>query len=54
MVFISHNLGSAVLADRIVVLNNGKIVEEGSHSALMKKKGYYYNLFKLQSENYKD
>ena len=38
-------------ADKIIVLQNGKIIEEGTHQALLKEKGYYYNLYRLQFEN---
>ena len=36
-------------ADKILVLQDGKITEEGSHEELIKKKGYYYELVKLQT-----
>jgi ATP-binding cassette subfamily B multidrug efflux pump len=34
--------------DRIIVLHKGRIVEEGSHEALLAKRGYYYRLYELQ------
>jgi ATP-binding cassette subfamily B protein len=39
-------------ADRIVVLKNGKIVEEGKHKDLISKKGEYYKLWKIQKGGY--
>lgn len=44
IIFIAHRLSIAKRANDIVVLNDGKIVEEGSHSDSMTKKGYYYDL----------
>jgi len=45
---IAHRLSTIRNADRIIALVNGKIVEEGSHEALMAKKGEYYRLYNLQ------
>ncbi|ACK41859.1 MULTISPECIES: ABC transporter ATP-binding protein [Dictyoglomus] len=51
---IAHRLSTIQNADRIFVIENGKIVEEGNHEELMKKRGIYYNMFisqfKLWSE----
>jgi len=47
-IFIAHRLSTIVKADRIIVLENGTIVECGTHSELIKKRGYYYYLFNLQ------
>ena len=41
-------------ADRIIVLDDGKIVEEGSHEELMRLEGKYAEAFRLQAEGYKD
>ena len=51
-VIISHRVSSAKLADKIIVLDKGKIVEQGSHAALKQKKGVYSELYEkqLQSE----
>ncbi|GHO85149.1 ABC transporter ATP-binding protein [Dictyobacter formicarum] len=49
---ISHRLGSARLADRIIVLENGRIVEEGTHSELLAHDGLYAGMFKLQAHWY--
>lgn len=48
-IMISHRLASSKIADRIIVLNNGTIVEEGSHNTLMEQKGFYYDMFRSQT-----
>lgn len=53
VVFISHRLGVARLADRVIVLKEGKIIEQGTHAELMKKEGYYANMYQLQAQWYK-
>lgn len=50
---ISHRLSSIKISDIILLLDDGKILESGSHDNLIKKKGRYFELFKLQSEKYK-
>lgn len=52
ILFISHRLSSCKFCDRIIVLSEGKIAEEGTHGELMKKKGMYSRLFEAQAENY--
>ena len=49
---ISHRLSSIKIANRILVLDKGKIVEDGTHKELIRKKGKYYELFKMQSSKY--
>lgn len=51
-VFVSHRLSSATVADKIVVLGNGGILECGDHNELMEKRGAYYTLFSTQAERY--
>lgn len=46
VIFIAHRLAIAERTDNIVVLNQGQIVEQGNHSELMAKHGYYYDLVK--------
>jgi ATP-binding cassette subfamily B protein len=48
-VLISHRFTNVTLADRIMVLDKGKIVEIGSHEELMNKKGAYYSMFIKQA-----
>lgn len=52
--FITHRLGSVRIADKIIVLNDGKIVGVGSHNELMAAEGDYAVLFRTQAENYVD
>ncbi len=51
-VFISHRLSSATLADRVVLLDGGEVVECGSHEELMAKGGKYRELFSMQASAY--
>ncbi len=51
-VFVSHRLSSATVASKIVVLEYGHVVEEGTHHDLMEKKGKYYKLFTTQAKRY--
>ena len=52
-ILISHRFSNVSLADRILVLNNGKIAEEGTHEKLMKAGGIYSEMFTKQSSGYK-
>ncbi len=52
VLYISHRLSSAVLSDRIIVLDGGSIAEDGSHAELMKKGGVYCEMFTLQASSY--
>ena len=45
---IAHRLSTVQNSDKIVVLDHGKVIEEGSHYSLMKKRGAYYDLMKAQ------
>ena len=47
---IAHRLSTIKSADTILVLEHGKIIEQGSHASLLAKKGMYYELYKLQFE----
>ncbi len=51
-VFISHRLSSATLADKVLMMEKGEIVEYGSHSELMAKGGKYAEMFAKQAESY--
>lgn len=53
-IFISHRLASTRFCDRILFVEDGQIIEEGSHAQLMKKKGHYYKMFETQSYYYKN
>jgi len=51
-VFVSHRLSSATIADQILVIENGCLIEKGSHTELMAKGGRYAELFTTQSKRY--
>lgn len=53
VVFISHRLSTTINADKIYVMENGKIIESGSHNELMKLGGTYAYMFNLQAEKYR-
>lgn len=51
-VFVSHRLSSATTANKIIVMEYGKIIEMGDHHTLMEKHGRYYELFSTQAKRY--
>ncbi|MDD3383694.1 MAG: ABC transporter ATP-binding protein [Bacilli bacterium] len=51
--FITHRLNSITFCDKILLLEDGKIVENGSHDELIEKKGKYYELYNKQGINYR-
>lgn len=51
-IFVSHRLSSATSADKIVVIDGGKISEIGNHRELMEKQGKYFELFSTQAKRY--
>ena len=51
-VFVSHRLSSATIADNILVIEHGVLIEQGSHRELMAQQGKYYDLFTTQSKRY--
>ena len=48
VIFITHRIFSVMNFDKIIVLEDGRIAEQGSHSALMEKKGIYFDIYQLQ------
>ena len=54
VIFISHRLSTTVHADRIYVMEKGRIIESGSHEELMEMNGTYAYMFNLQAEKYKE
>lgn len=53
VIFISHRLSTTVMADEIYMLENGEIIERGTHDELMLQDGKYAYMFRLQAEKYK-
>ena len=47
---VAHRLSTIKDADKILVMNDGKVIEVGNHNELLSKKGFYYNLYKSQFE----
>ena len=52
VIFISHRLSTTRLADRIIMLENGRIVEQGSHEELLQQNGKYAQMWKVQAGAY--
>lgn len=53
VLYISHRLSSAVLSDKIIVLDGGRVLESGTHAELLASGGEYSKMFTLQASNYK-
>lgn len=51
-ILVTHRLGSARIADRIVVLKDGKVVEQGTHEALLDRRGHYEKMYQEQAKWY--
>ncbi|MCR5848828.1 MAG: ABC transporter ATP-binding protein/permease [Lachnospiraceae bacterium] len=54
VIFISHRLSSARMADKIYLMKDGEVVESGTHEELIANKRYYHEMFTLQAENYQE
>lgn len=54
VIFISHRLSTTVMADEIYMLENGEMIEKGSHEELMELDGKYAYMFRLQAEKYRN
>ena len=52
-IIVTHRLASARLADRILVLDGGRIVEHGTHQELLARGGLYHRMFTAQAAWYK-
>lgn len=50
--FVSHRLASGKFCDKILVIDNGVVAEIGTHNDLIKLKGIYYNLYKIQKDSF--
>lgn len=51
MLIVAHRLSTIQHVDKIIVLSKGEIIEQGSHQELLKERGHYYNLYKLQYQD---
>ena len=54
VIFISHRLSSATMADRVYMFENGEIIEHGTHSELLAADGKYANMWHKQADTYAD
>lgn len=54
VIFISHRLSTTRMADRIYMLEDGRVIEEGSHEELMARDGKYAQMFKMQANRYEE
>lgn len=50
-IIIAHRLSTIEYADRIIVMKNGEVIEDGIHEGLLQQQGYYYNLYRKQKES---
>lgn len=51
MLIVAHRLSTIQHVNKIIVMQKGKIIEEGNHQQLLKKKGHYYTLYRLQYDD---
>ena len=54
VIYVTHRLLSTKLADKIIVIDRGRCIEEGQHADLMEQRGKYRELFEKQVSNYLD
>ena len=52
VILVSHRLSTTMMADKILYIENGKLIEQGSHDSLMNANGAYAKLFSLQASNF--
>jgi ABC-type multidrug transport system fused ATPase/permease subunit len=50
---ITHRLSSVMMADKLIVIENAQIVDEGTHEELLRKNGVYASLFNTQASKYR-
>ena len=54
LVLVTHRLGAIKYVDRIIVMEQGRIVEDGSHDDLMQQHGKYYEMYTVQAKWYEE
>ena len=54
VIYISHRFSASKIADKIYFMENGRIIEQGTHDELIRQKGKYADMFNLQAKSYKD
>lgn len=54
IIIISHRLSTTKMADRIILIQKGRVAEDGSHSELIRSGGIYAKMFEMQSRRYRD
>ncbi|MBO5299094.1 MAG: ABC transporter ATP-binding protein, partial [Clostridia bacterium] len=52
LILITHRLGAIRHVDRIIVMDHGRIIEDGSHDNLMEQKGKYFEMYNAQAKWY--
>ncbi len=53
-ILISHRFSTVRMANKIIVIDKGKLIEQGSHTELLRKRGHYAELFRMQAEGYQN
>ena len=53
-IFITHHFSSISMADEVIVIDNGRVIEQGTHSQLIENKGKYFELYSEQLNTLKN
>lgn len=53
VLYISHRLSAAMVCDKIIVIKDGEVTEQGEHDFLMGNRSDYYEMYRRQAKNYK-